>query len=108
MKSEEIFHCTYDAHVGILSRVRKQTHHEVKKTLANITLFLSYCVIREEKRAVKKSRRIERPIISSGYGEMGQVGTIGQPLTLMHNYHRRQEPSPGRGCRLSVRAYKEA
>ena len=67
--------------------------NEVKKTVANITreqvtLFLSYCVIREEKKAVKKSRRIERPIISNGYGERGQVGRIGQPLTLINNYHK--------------------
>ena len=64
IKSEEIFDYIYDAHVGVCHGGQKRTHHEVKKTVANITreqvsLFLSYCVICEEKRAVKKSRQFQ-------------------------------------------------
>lgn len=78
---DEIFDYIYDAHVGVCHGGQKRTYSEIKKTIANITreqvaLFLSYCVICEEKRSLKKKRRVERPITSVGYSERGQVDLI--------------------------------
>ena len=78
---DEIFDRLYDAHVEVCHGGQKRTHREVKKTVANITreqvaLFLSYCVICEERKTIKKRRRMERPIVSNEYGERGQVDLI--------------------------------
>lgn len=77
----EVFDVIYDAHVNVCHGGQKRTHCEVKKTVANVTreqvaLFLSYCVTCEEKRSIKKNKRVVRPITSSGYSERGQVDLI--------------------------------
>lgn len=77
----EVFDVIYDAHVNVCHGGQKRTYCEVKKTVANVTReqvakFLSYCVTCEEKRSIKKNKRVVRPITSSGYSERGQVDLI--------------------------------
>lgn len=77
----EVFDQIYDAHVNVCHGGQKRTYWEVKKTVGNITrdqvaLFLSYCIPCEEKRAIRKSKRVVRPITSEGFGERGQVDLI--------------------------------
>ena len=77
----EIFDAIYDAHVNVCHGGQKRTYLEVKKTIANVTReqvtqFLSYCVTCEEKRDIKKNKRVIRPIKSGGYNERGQVDLI--------------------------------
>lgn len=77
----EIFDVIYDAHVNVCHGGQKRTYREVKKTVGNVTQeqvaqFLSYCVICEEKRLIRKNKRVLRPITSGSYSERGQVDLI--------------------------------
>nr|BDT63163.1 MAG: integrase-like protein [Hemigrapsus takanoi nimavirus] len=77
----EVFDVIYDAHVNVCHGGQKRTYCEVKRTVANVTrkqvaLFLSFCITCEEKRSIKKNKRVIRPIKSSDYSERGQVDLI--------------------------------
>nr|BDT63497.1 MAG: integrase-like protein [Sesarmops intermedium nimavirus] len=77
----EIFDVIYDAHVNVCHGGQKRTYREVKKTVGNVTQeqvaqFVSYCVICEEKRLIRKNKRVLRPITSGSYSERGQVDLI--------------------------------
>ena len=78
----DIFDVIYDCHINVCHGGQKRTYTEVKKTVANVTReqvvqFLSFCVICEEKRSIRrKNNRVIKPITSGGYGERGQVDLI--------------------------------
>lgn len=77
----EIFDAISAAHCSVLHGGQKRTYCEVKKTVANVTReqvaqFMSFCVRCEENKAMKKNKRVIRPITSIGYGERGQVDLI--------------------------------
>lgn len=77
----EIFDVIYDAHVNVCHGGQKRTYCEIKKTVANVTReqvnkFLSFCVTCEEKRSIRKNKRVLRPITSGGYSERGQMDLI--------------------------------
>lgn len=81
ISDSEIFDVIYDAHVTVCHGGQKRTHRAVKETVANVTReqvaqFLSYCVICEEKRSIRKNTRVVRPIRSGDYSERGQMDLI--------------------------------
>ena len=81
--SEHLFDTIDQAHVRMCHRGEKNTHVELKKSIANVTksqirLYLDYCTVCEEnrQRREKAKKRIERPILSTQFGERGQMDLI--------------------------------
>lgn len=80
---DEIFDTIADAHRRTCHGGEKRTYCELKKNVANVTLqqvrtFISLCTTCEYKKSKRKSAkpRVVRPIVSTRFGERGQMDLI--------------------------------
>ena len=80
--SDHLFDTIDEVHSRMCHKGEKNTHIELKKTVANITknqirIYIEYCRICEETRQRReKAKRVEKPIISTEFGQRGQMDLI--------------------------------